>query len=243
MKRKDHDIFELVEQGKFAFEAWLGLNQLNLTGKAKKKMALAVELAQQHVSQTPTLKLNTLSAGLELAEVLTHFNADSDTLTAAILLPTVIADAIKIEAIKDKLGKPIADLVQGAGQMEAIRALQQETQQQAGAGQDDQQVESLRKMLLAMVDDARVVLLKLADRVISLRHIKNSSRELQIAFAKETRDIFAPLANRLGIGQLKWELEDFAFRYLEPETYKKIAKSLKESGWRASSILRTLFVC
>ncbi len=224
MKRKDHDIFELIEQDKFEFEAWLALNELELTSKAMKKMALAVGLAEKNVSKTPNLKLNTLAAGLELAEVLTHFNADSDTLTAAILLPAVIADSIKIETIKDKVGKPIADLVNGAGQMEAIRNLQQQT----GAEQDSQQIESLRKMLLAMVDDARVVLLKLADRVISLRHIKNSSRELQITFARETKDIFAPLANRLGIGQLKWELEDFAFRYLEPETYKNIAKNLKE---------------
>ncbi len=224
MKRKDHDIFELIEQDKFEFEAWLALNELELTSKAMKKMALAVGLAQKNVSKTPNLKLNTLAAGLELAEVLTHFNADSDTLTAAILLPAVIAESVKIETIKDKVGKPIADLVNGAGQMEAIRNLQQQT----GAEQDSQQIESLRKMLLAMVDDARVVLLKLADRVISLRHIKNSSRELQITFARETKDIFAPLANRLGIGQLKWELEDFAFRYLEPETYKNIAKSLKE---------------
>ncbi len=224
MKRKDHDIFELVEQGKFEFEAWLALNQLELTGKANKKMALAVELAQKNVTKTPNLKLNTFAAGLELAEVLTHFNADSDTLIAAILLPAVISHSIKVVTIKEKIGKAVADLVQGAGQMEAIRSLQQET----GAEQDSQQIESLRKMLLAMVDDARVVLLKLADRVISLRHIKNSSRELQITFARETKNIFAPLANRLGIGQLKWELEDFAFRYLEPETYKKIAKSLKE---------------
>ncbi len=224
MKRKDHDIFELVEQGEFEFEAWLELNQLELTSKAKKKMALAVELAQKNVSKTPNLKLNTVSAGLELAEVLTHFNADSETLTAAILLPSVISDSVKVETIKDKIGKPVADLVHGAGQMEAIRSLQQQT----GAEQDSQQIESLRKMLLAMVDDARVVLLKLADRVISLRHIKKASRELQVAFALETKDIFAPLANRLGIGQLKWELEDYAFRYLEPDTYKKIAKSLKE---------------
>ncbi|MRX28395.1 GTP diphosphokinase [Kangiella sp. HZ709] len=224
MKRKDHDIFELVERGEFEFEAWLALNQLELTGKANKKMALAVELAQKNVTKTPNLKLNTFAAGLELAEVLTHFNADSDTLIAAILLPAVISHSIKVITIKEKIGKAVADLVQGAGQMEAIRSLQQET----GAEQDSQQIESLRKMLLAMVDDARVVLLKLADRVISLRHIKNSSRELQITFARETKNIFAPLANRLGIGQLKWELEDFAFRYLEPETYKKIAKSLKE---------------
>ena len=224
MKRKEHDIFALVEQGKFSFDEWLVLNQLELKTKAKAKMAMAVELVTKHVSKTPVLKLNTLAAGLELAEVLTHFNADSDTLIAAILLPAVIADSIKVATIKDKLSHSIASLVQGAGQMEAIRTLQQQT----GAEQDQQQVESLRKMLLAMVDDARVVLLKLADRVISLRHIKNSTREVQLAFAKETRDIFAPLANRLGIGQLKWELEDLSFRYLEPDTYKKIARSLKE---------------
>lgn len=108
--------------------------------------------------------------------------------------------------------------------MEAMRSLQQQT----GAENDHQQVESLRKMLLGMVNDARVVLLKLADRVVSLRHIKDASRDIQLTFARETKNIFAPLANRLGIGQLKWELEDLAFRYLEPEAYLSIAKSLKE---------------
>lgn len=224
MKRKDHDIFELVESGQFSFEQWLELNQLTAEGKPKSKMTKAVELAQNNVSVTPILKLNTVAAGLELAEVLTHFNADYDTLTAAILLPSVIAGSIKIETIKDKVGSTIAGLVEGAGQMEAMRSLQQQT----GAENDHQQVESLRKMLLGMVNDARVVLLKLADRVVSLRHIKDASREIQLTFARETKNIFAPLANRLGIGQLKWELEDLSFRYLEPEAYLSIAKNLKE---------------
>ncbi|MCW8856534.1 MAG: GTP diphosphokinase [Kangiella sp.] len=224
MKRKDHDIFELVDNSQFSFEQWLELNQLTVDGKPKSKLQKAVTMAQQNVSVTPVLKLNTLAAGLELAEVLTHFNADPDTLTAAVLLPSVIAGSIKIETIKDKVGSTIAGLVEGAGQMEAMRSLQQET----GAENDHQQVESLRKMLLGMVNDARVVLLKLADRVVSLRHIKDSSRETQLTFARETKNIFAPLANRLGIGQLKWELEDLSFRYLEPEAYLSIAKNLKE---------------
>lgn len=224
MKRKDHDIFELVDNSQFSFEQWLELNQLTVDGKPKSKLGKAVTMAQQNVSVTPVLKLSTLAAGLELAEVLTHFNADPDTLTAAVLLPSVIAGSIKIETIKDKVGSTIAGLVEGAGQMEAMRSLQQET----GAENDHQQVESLRKMLLGMVNDARVVLLKLADRVVSLRHIKDSSRETQLTFARETKNIFAPLANRLGIGQLKWELEDLAFRYLEPEAYLSIAKNLKE---------------
>lgn len=224
MKRKDHDIFELVDNSQFSFEQWLELNQLTVDGKPKSKLQKAVTMAQQNVSVTPVLKLNTLAAGLELAEVLTHFNADPDTLTAAVLLPSVIAGSIKIETIKDKVGSTIAGLVEGAGQMEAMRSLQQET----GAENDQQQVESLRKMLLGMVNDARVVLLKLADRVVSLRHIKDSSRETQLTFARETKNIFAPLANRLGIGQLKWELEDLSFRYLEPEAYLSIAKNLKE---------------
>ncbi len=224
MKRKDHDIFELVDNSQFSFEQWLELNQLTVDGKPKSKLEKAVTMAQQNVSVTPVLKLNTLAAGLELAEVLTHFNADADTLTAAVLLPSVIAGSIKIETIKDKVGSTIAGLVEGAGQMEAMRSLQQET----GAENDHQQVESLRKMLLGMVNDARVVLLKLADRVVSLRHIKDASRETQLTFARETKNIFAPLANRLGIGQLKWELEDLAFRYLEPEAYLSIAKNLKE---------------
>lgn len=224
MKRKDHDIFELVENSQFSFEQWLELNQLTVEGKPKSKLEKAVTMAQQNVSVTPVLKLNTLAAGLELAEVLTHFNADFDTLTAAVLLPSVIAGSVKVETIRDKVGSTIAGLVEGAGQMEAMRSLQQQT----GAENDHQQVESLRKMLLGMVNDARVVLLKLADRVVSLRHIKDASRDIQLTFARETKNIFAPLANRLGIGQLKWELEDLAFRYLEPEAYLSIAKSLKE---------------
>src|SRR5690606_25542883 len=92
----------------------------------------------------------------------------------------------------------------------------------------DKELEYFRKMLLAMGDDVRVVLVKLADRLHNMRTLGYMSPEKQRQKAQETLDIFAPLANRLGIWQIKWELEDLSFRYLEPEAYKSIARNLDE---------------
>ena len=90
------------------------------------------------------------------------------------------------------------------------------------------QSEALRKMLLAIVSDVRLVLVRIAEQLYRLRQAKNAPRAIQQALAQETREIYAALANRLGVWQLKWELEDFAFRYLDPDTYSGIAKALKE---------------
>ena len=91
------------------------------------------------------------------------------------------------------------------------------------------QIDNLRRMLLSMVEDVRAVVIKLAERVCNLRNVKNSDEETRVLAAKESEAIYAPLANRLGIGQLKWELEDVSFRYLHPNTYKKIAKLLDQT--------------
>ena len=90
------------------------------------------------------------------------------------------------------------------------------------------QSEALRKMLLAIVSDVRLVLVRIAEQLYRLRQARKAPRAMQQALAQETREIYAALANRLGVWQLKWELEDFAFRYLDPDTYLEIAKSLKE---------------
>ncbi|MDE3887354.1 HD domain-containing protein, partial [Escherichia coli] len=90
------------------------------------------------------------------------------------------------------------------------------------------QVENLRKMLVAMVDDVRVALIKLAERTCAIRAVKNADEEKRHRVAREVFDIYAPLAHRLGIGHIKWELEDLSFRYLEPDQYKQIAKLLHE---------------
>lgn len=89
-------------------------------------------------------------------------------------------------------------------------------------------MENLRKMLVAMVDDVRVALIKLAERTCAIRAVKNADEEKRHRVAREVFDIYAPLAHRLGIGHIKWELEDLSFRYLEPDQYKQIAKLLHE---------------
>lgn len=93
--------------------------------------------------------------------------------------------------------------------------------------QNKQQIDNIRKMLLAMVDDVRAVLIKLAERLCVLRTASHLSEELRKQLATEAMEIYAPLANRLGIGAIKWEMEDLAFRYLHPDDYKAIAKGLK----------------
>lgn len=91
-----------------------------------------------------------------------------------------------------------------------------------------EQVDNVRRMLLAMVDDFRCVAIKLAERIAHLREVKEAPEDERVLAAKECTNIYAPLANRLGIGQLKWELEDYCFRYLHPAEYKRIAKLLHE---------------
>ena len=101
------------------------------------------------------------------------------------------------------------------------------------------QIDAVRRMLLAMVEDVRAVLLKLAERVCYLRQVKNLDEETRVLTAKECSEIYAPLANRLGVGQLKWELEDLAFRYLHPDIYMAIARQLDEKRWQREQYIET----
>lgn len=164
---------------------------------------------------------------LAVAVVLGEMDMDSETLAAGLLHGVVAEGRADLAEIKEVFGSGIATLVDGVQQMDAIR----EHQQATGADQtadDHVQAESLRRMLLAMVQDVRVVLIKLAIRLHNMRLARDLSPEDQRLAARETMDIFAPLANRLSVWQVKWELEDLAFRYLHPQTYKQLAKSLAE---------------
>src|ERR1700704_5683345 len=126
-----------------------------------------------------------------------------------------------IDALRERFGEEIAGLAAGVEKLYQLRV--------ATRGNPHEQNEVLRKMVLGMVEDVRVVLIRLASRTQTLRWFsKNSSREEKVSYARETLDLYAPLANRLGVWQLKWELEDLSFRFLEPELYKKIAQMLDE---------------
>ncbi len=164
---------------------------------------------------------------LAVADILAEINLDRDSVMAGLLHSVVAEGAVTDTEIEDRFGPGVSALVLGVLQMDAIR----EHQQASGADRtvgDQSQAESLRRMLLAMVGDVRVVLIKLALRVHNMRMARDLSEDEQKLAARETLDIFAPLANRLSIWQLKWELEDLSFRYLHPRTYKELARSLAE---------------
>jgi GTP pyrophosphokinase len=150
---------------------------------------------------------------------------DADARAAGLLfaVPAYLPGAE--ERLKESFGATVASLVAGISRLNALRVITRT----AAQGKDSQsQAEVLRKMLLAMVEDIRVVLLRLASRTQTLRWLSRAPDAERAQLARETLDIYAPLANRLGVWQLKWELEDLSFRYLEPGLYKRIAALLDD---------------
>ena len=162
---------------------------------------------------------------LAVAEILADLNLDYETIAAAMLHDLVEDTDVTLEQVKAEFGPVIARLVDGVTRMERIGEFQEKAQ--AGS-REHVQAESLRKLLLAMAEDVRVVLIKLADRLHNMRTLQHLDPERQRRIAQETHDIYAPLANRLGIWQVKWELEDLSLRYLEPDAYQQIARQLAE---------------
>lgn len=163
-----------------------------------------------------------ITQGLAMAIVLLELELDSDTMAAALIHPAIVQGEITLDFVAEQLGEGIAKLLRAVQQMSALNTLMKSTTKPQA------QLENLRKMLLAMVDDVRAVLIKLAERLCLLRDAKHLQPTQRQQFARETMDIYAPLANRLGIGHLKWEMEDLCFRYLEPADYKKIASLLDQ---------------
>jgi len=159
-----------------------------------------------------------------VAGIAHELGMDSDTLIAALLHDTVEDTQVTLNELKRVFGADVANLVDGVTKMEVI----QEFADKGDKSNHNAKAESLRKMMLAMVDDVRVVLIKLCDRLHNMRTLGATKKEKQKRVATETIEVFSPLANRLGVWQLKWELEDLAFRYIEPEIYKSIAKKLAE---------------
>jgi GTP pyrophosphokinase len=164
-----------------------------------------------------------LRNALAVARILADLHLDTESLCAALLHTPVARGSLPLATVKDSFGPVTSQLVDGVVRMDTIRDYAV-----AGDAADEQHTESLRKMLMAMVEDVRVVLVKLAVRLQVMRGLRDRPEAERQQVAEETRDIFAPLANRLGIWQLKWELEDLTFRYLESDTYQQLARALAE---------------
>ncbi len=165
--------------------------------------------------------------GLEMAQILVELNQDQDALVAAILYRSVREKKTTLEDISRRFGKDIARLIEGVLQMAAIGSRQNPRRENV-LGQSGNPLDNVRKMLVSMIDDVRVVLIKIAERTCAIRGVKEGSRKKRYLVSREVFDVYAPLAHRLGIGHIKWELEDLSFRYLKPNDYKQIASLLAE---------------
>lgn len=236
----------LNDTGDFDIDAWINslpLSQPNAASYLSKvwffiknqfKTHLNLNVSAEALSETSlqyahkpaqeTLEPLLVWRGLEMVEILSALNMDNDTLGAAMLFPWLQSKIIQEEQVVEIFGPSTLSLIKGVLQMDSIRQLK--------SAQIDRmktsQIDTMRKMLLAMVEDFRCVVIALAERIVFLREVKDASEDERVLAAKECSSIYAPLANRLGIGQLKWELEDYCFRYLQPEKYRQIATLLHE---------------
>ncbi|MCP1674716.1 GTP pyrophosphokinase [Natronocella acetinitrilica] len=220
------DLSDLFARGEVSLDLWLDNVGLSANGEEGRLLASTWQVVQSACGTAcrPSGE-SYFEHALSVATILAGLKLDAHTIAAGMLhdLPELAGDhwlAIRTECDPDAVA-----LVEGVERMDVVRELRGQVE----ASQDEgTRTEALRKMLLAMAEDIRVVFIKLAERLHDLRTLRNRPESVQYEIARETSDIYAPLANRLGIWQVKWEMEDLCFRYLEPVTYKRVAKLLRE---------------
>jgi GTP pyrophosphokinase len=171
-----------------------------------------------------------LSHPLEVANMLADMNLDATTLVAGLLHDVLEDTEVTALDVQKEFGKEIAHLIEGVTKISLVEVSSPETRK----------AESIRKIILAMTDDVRVIFIKLADRIHNLKTLKFLSEEKQKHVAKETLELYAPIANRLGMGRIKAELEDLSFRYVDPENYFKIASLVDPQRKKAEKELREI---
>ncbi|PLK58692.1 hypothetical protein CEX73_01805 [Candidatus Palibaumannia cicadellinicola] len=202
----------------FVVDDWVA--SLGLSNQqSSDRLACTWHYCKQQCKNNPDVSL-LLWRGIEMVEILSMLSMDNDSLCAALLFPMVDVGMMEEGVLEAYFGKNIVDLVSGVREIDAIRKLK--------AAHQSEQMDNVCRILLTIVDDLRCLVIKLAERIAYLRELQDAPEDERVLAAKESTHIYAPLANRLGIGQLKWELEDFCFRYLYPNEYKRIAKLLHE---------------
>ena len=213
----------LVEQSPFdkgkALAEFMEYIHTYLTDDECNQVLKAFELADKaHEGQFRASGEPYIMHPLAVADILAHLQIDHITLMAALMHDVVEDTSYSKEDLEEMFGSEVAFLVDGVTK---LNQFQYETK-------EDRQMENYRKMILAMAKDVRVVVIKLGDRLHNMRTLKHMRSDKQKRIAKETLEIFAPLAHRLGIFNVKWELEDLSFRYLEPEKYYDLVDQMKQ---------------
>ena len=219
-RKRDHGVPRLIE----TLQTYLSEDQL-------KTITEAYEFgADAHLGQTRKTGEAYITHPVAVAQELAEMHLDVQAITAAILHDTVEDTSASLEDISEKFGSEVALLVDGVSKLDKI-----EFRDQAEA-----QAESFRKMMLAMIEDIRVILVKLADRLHNMRTLDAMPRDKKARIARETLDIYAPIANRLGINRLKIQLEDLGFKHLYPFRYRVLESALKKSQGSQKQIVKKI---
>ncbi len=229
--REDHPV---GSDGSVDLQSWLGRLKRDVNLADEQMLLAACDMAAgaeanpgKPSSWSQMSGSSTLKIGMEMTDILAELKLDQTSLIAALLYRSVREHKLALSDVRERFGSEVARLIKGVLGMAVISAIQNPARAQV-LGQQQDQLEKVRKMLVSIVDDVRVALIKLAERTCAIRAVKNADRERRQRVAREVFEIYAPLAHRLGIGYIKWELEDLAFRYLKPQDYKKIARLLDE---------------
>jgi GTP pyrophosphokinase len=175
--------------------------------------------AEAHAGQKRASGEDFVTHVVEVATLLAQFKLDTASLVAALIHDVVEDTSLTLTDIEEEFGYEVGQIVDGVTKIGRVEF----------RSHTEQQVENYRKLLLSMAQDARVILIKLADRLHNMRTLEHLAPEKRKRIALETREIYAPLAHRLGMAALKWELEDLAFKFLEPEAYDELRRKVQQS--------------
>jgi GTP pyrophosphokinase len=227
-------------------ESWLKRLSTQLDVGAIQQLRQACELVTRRALEADTTQFehrsNAYLAGVGMADILTHLRVDDETLIAAVLFRGVREELIDLNEIGAIFGENIQNLIRSTLAMGGLSELIERNRRLEDHFENNQRehLSGIYKMLISVTEDVRVVLIKLAERTFAVRELASASRERQERVAREILTIYSPLAHRLGIAQLKWELEDIAFRFLSPERYKEIATLLSEKRLEREQYIQSM---
>ncbi|PVZ88290.1 GTP pyrophosphokinase [Serratia sp. S1B] len=222
---------EHAQQAQNDLADWLERVRHHLDGAKLTQLEQVARLTlQKELETTVSHRSNTFATGIGMANILAHLHVDENTLIAAVLYRSVREGVTTLDEVLQRYGEGVLSLVKGALSMGKLSELIEKNKRLEDHFNNNQRehLTGIYKMLISVTEDVRVVLIKLAERTYELRELGKSPKERQERVAREILTIYAPLAHRLGIAQLKWELEDLAFRFLAPDRYKEIATLLNE---------------
>jgi GTP diphosphokinase / guanosine-3',5'-bis(diphosphate) 3'-diphosphatase len=207
-----------------------------------RRIRFAYYVAEQaHLGQIRKSGKPYIAHPLEVMSILIDLQMDDDTLCAALLHDVVEDTEVSLDSIRGQFGDEVSHLIDGVTKLKLTEQPEM-SQRQKKAAETARTAETLRKMLIAMANDYRVMVIKLADRLHNMQTLEHMALEKQMRIAKETLDIYAPLAARLGIWQIKWQLEDLSFKYLHPSEFKDISEKVAKNRQQREEFVRNTIV-